>query len=705
MARLTYSISSRVLVVERAGFGSIAEADQCRAVASSAGQTWEEYKASKLLDLSAKLTGNPGLANSPMPSRVIAAARSGDNDWTRLNAPAKGKHGVTGHVHGGAIKPGYYVVGLPGSRHPDMGKLRERWIPVFFVPTRKLIYIHPGSLSEGCIVVTEMEKYFQIFQIVLDDGGGTLQVLPKGRIFTFSPGAQSLIQKSTIESPTGGGNSAVDTEKEVTCSHDGLIVSCSHSRGYRLALPDASLPPGSGPAAFEVVAGPKKKLDSITVETKVTKGPCASHKRLLKISGHGNIKLKSESQTKQTLDVSASDDYAATRVLANPMKYLWPSQARTRDYTVEVKSCDKRKNQSAVIRVYPDIKWEAGIGIKWEDKTKAGVDAAGTLKRKSSSGFAVDGNIKVTTDGDEPIEVKVEFERKLKETLKVLNTTKEIVDYVSGSLDKVCGDALSKKRSTEFTMTWPSIRLQGDWGYEEIHGTGAVGYGYGVRVAFDPLFEIKVEENILPFLLNWITTSAGAPGLGAFLNTILNHEYDGKRLAFENEAGIYLAMSGKISGEIGGSRRAGKEVKQANEAKTEVKAEIEASVRGAIKGEAKVKGKILCVEAGGGIEMGAKSSITGSYASGNDLHGPFYEGEIAWNGVKVWYYRFAYVHGDICALEEEPKEVVAGRSSKKSGEEKSLTVGPEAKNKVWDDKPIIEGHSWGTDGRVPVIHH
>ena len=112
------------------------------------------------------------LTSPSLPRPLVARAESGASNlpWDSGTRQV-GPHGTAGHVCGGPIPPGRWRVGMPGSRHPDGGRLRPDWIPVGPVPNRTHIYIHCGQRTEGCInvVMSEREIYDQIRGAIVSD--------------------------------------------------------------------------------------------------------------------------------------------------------------------------------------------------------------------------------------------------------------------------------------------------------------------------------------------------------------------------------------------------------------------------------------------------------------------------------------------------------------------------------------------------------
>ena len=112
--------------------------------------------------------------------RIFATGASGGANYYEFGRVRQvGKHGTKNHVHGGPIPVGKWPILKPGSPHPDGGALRPKWIPVGPVSHRTHIYIHPkGTLTEGCIAVDDPVRFFEIRQLLNNENGGTLFVIP-----------------------------------------------------------------------------------------------------------------------------------------------------------------------------------------------------------------------------------------------------------------------------------------------------------------------------------------------------------------------------------------------------------------------------------------------------------------------------------------------------------------------------------------------
>jgi hypothetical protein len=114
---------------------------------------------------------------------ILGLATSGcSNRWWDAAIQQRGAHGTPGHVCGGPIPPGLWRVHMPGTPHPDGGKLRPEWIPIGPIKgpsiRRTHIYIHPAySYTEGCIAVKDHAIYRQIRELVRAEGGGTIRVV------------------------------------------------------------------------------------------------------------------------------------------------------------------------------------------------------------------------------------------------------------------------------------------------------------------------------------------------------------------------------------------------------------------------------------------------------------------------------------------------------------------------------------------------
>jgi hypothetical protein len=89
----------------------------------------------------------------------------------------KGKPHSQGHVHGGPLPPGIYVVHTP-AHHPHLGLSARLDHPRFRPMGRDGFYIHGRGPhgSDGCIVPLDKTEFSNLMKALTKSHGGTLVV-------------------------------------------------------------------------------------------------------------------------------------------------------------------------------------------------------------------------------------------------------------------------------------------------------------------------------------------------------------------------------------------------------------------------------------------------------------------------------------------------------------------------------------------------
>jgi len=89
----------------------------------------------------------------------------------------KGAAASKGHVHGGPLPPGKYVVHTP-AHHPHLGLSARLDHPRFRPMGRDGFYIHGRGPhgSDGCIVPLDKAQFNDLMKALTDSHGGTLVV-------------------------------------------------------------------------------------------------------------------------------------------------------------------------------------------------------------------------------------------------------------------------------------------------------------------------------------------------------------------------------------------------------------------------------------------------------------------------------------------------------------------------------------------------
>jgi hypothetical protein len=88
-----------------------------------------------------------------------------------------GKASAIGHVHGGPLPPGKYIVSKPGH-HPHLGLSAKLAHPHFHPMGRDGFYIHGQGPhgSDGCIVPLQKSQFRDLMTALTKSNGGTLIV-------------------------------------------------------------------------------------------------------------------------------------------------------------------------------------------------------------------------------------------------------------------------------------------------------------------------------------------------------------------------------------------------------------------------------------------------------------------------------------------------------------------------------------------------
>ena len=434
-------------------------------------------------------------------------------------------------------------------------------------------------------------------------------------------GGSSSSKKDSNDSPT---KTKEEEKKSELCGNKTLTVQCKHGEGtYVLNVPGDK-------DSVQVIAGPEKKGHEITAKTKITKGPCPSHKGKVFEISDGDFKSKSDTECK--FDVFCSSQYKF-----DYFRNIWPYPASTQTYNVTATTCDTEDESSATVEVFPDIKWEASVSIGSTheiNKTKSSTE----LNSSKKDTFAVTGMIKVNIDGED-YDLSVNFQDYMEQALKILNTSKQMINYVSSALQHVGG--------VKLTILYPKFVIKGTWGYEEIKG-GLVDFGYALTLGLDPIIGIEGSVDILDPLCGLI------PTLGPIVQRI-------KRAAEKGVGGskatiaILITATGQIGGNLTVKRMAGnKSVSASGQVTGLVGIKIQGIVSGTL--------DLFLIKVGAGAEVGADSSITGTISCAGDQRGPYTQGKITWNGLKV--YALVYVSADLNTKPYKEKKKKAGKYSK-----------------------------------------
>jgi hypothetical protein len=486
-------------------------------------------------------------------------------------------------------------------------------------------------------------------------------------------GSTSVSGKPSTTAPSESLKSSVENNSstKVKCSHESLIVSCSHKgRGYRVTLPGTRAGSVNDPSVLQVISGVNTNKDQISCSTSLKAGPCSTHKdKILKFSGNDPISI---SNTKLEFETVADSNYSSNNIFRNqisPFKYIMPYSARYKSYWIWAESCDHSKSQRAEVQVYPDIEWDAGVKVGMEYQRSASYDKnSRTLERSvQDPHYSITGHLSVKADGNQK-DLILDFEEYIETALKIINATKSTVHYVSSSLDHI--------GAIDLKVLWPSISISGTWGYRELNGSGLVGYAYDATIALKPIIGLEAKADILEPIVNLI------PYAGPIINRARDIAREGigdDDIGVQADVAIWIGAEGSIEGEY-------TVTKYASNSNVKSTGKISDTIGIYIEGVAEAEFSILFVKAGASVKIGGESSITGEIIASGDEKGPYTDGEITWNGITVYYiehYEFKYNE----STRLRKRRAASGRMTKETSHEESAGIGSEEKKEYVLVKP------------------
>ncbi len=483
-------------------------------------------------------------------------------------------------------------------------------------------------------------------------------------------------------SKTPAGTVAQCPAAQQPCCFKTVTLACSHTkasselgasvRKYKLVLP---LRPGDkNPPQLHVLAG-HTHGDIITIT--VSGGSCKKGKSkwpgVMATPEAGGTEVVGTKELKldaRCTAISLQDDWPT---------YLWPLESPPNVYYIHPLACAGANRASALVKVFPNIKWEIEIMVNFggSEKAKSIQDRTYSVGvKQASKGYS--GAVKVTYDKT-TIDIGPQFEKYAKATLKLLDTIKQF----SGTL----GPILTKMGNVEIAVEYPKIGLTYTYQTLELEDNYGLDCSYAVTFKADPLFRVKAKTDIL----NWVLTVATGP-----LQTVLRKIKDKLASGVGSEGkvqakaklAIELTVSGGISGELKWEKRKGQAFKDASK-----EGFIDVSIPLTIEGIAEATLDVFILSAGAGVKAGAKTAIGAKLLAKQDdegKHGVYAQGQFRWEGIKVYY--AAYTKGGIKFDEppEEEHDVPRGTVTTQAGKGSNL----EGKKESSDECTLVEPHFW-----------
>lgn len=336
------------------------------------------------------------------------------------------------------------------------------------------------------------------------------------------------------------------------CVVQSIDVECDHlkeghkykaPRKFKLKLPAAkgAKPPTS---VLEIVAAGPGGADKVSTSISFAKPRCEKHvAHALMVTGPSfSKKLDAE---KSEVDLI----YGDVDIHGKLPGWLWPWNEKPVVYTLYPQACHSPAG-AIVVRVYPAV--EASISLEFaldtDDRATAKKELSAKAGRVETRGrpphtaWKLEFAVKVKY-GSRAVELKAEWEDKIKKLASVNLLVKRTIDTTSGYFFKYTGVTL--------LPVFPKLSLKYEGKFKEIEGSYRVGAEWSVMLKADPLIGLTVKVDIIKVLIRALGLVPGLLPLSQGLDKLrtLAEEHD---QVFE----ISVSFSGTISGEVGGKKSA-----------------------------------------------------------------------------------------------------------------------------------------------------
>jgi hypothetical protein len=459
--------------------------------------------------------------------------------------------------------------------------------------------------------------------------------------------------------PAPGADKKVGAVKETCpdqkkpCCFRKLVIACDHTKGskeigskprsYKLVLPPA--PNNTKPLEYHVLAG-ETEADKITVEMDadschhgVQNWPLA----VAMVDGKRNENRKEVRFDAVCPKLSVREKW---------MSWLWPLGQQCKEYPVFVEACEGTANTAAVVKAYPDVQWEVNLAVNFGGKGQSGgverenrKNAKVTETKKRSAPMPAFG-VKLTYNG-KSYELTREFSRTIESTVEVVKSIKELSETVAPIL---------RAGNVEVSIEYPNVGLVYTFKPVEIEDDYGLDWAYSLTLKADPLIAVQVETDIL----DWVLTIAGGGALGRLLTEIKRRAKEGfgkkgKGASVRIDVGIKLRARGEIAGELNWEKQARKKIHEATK-----DGKIECSIPVTIEGVAEAEAEWFVFSAGAGVKAGGKTAIGAKIHAGQEDVAPhrlYGQGQLFWQGIKVYYCAYAYGSVKIAAPPEDDVNV------------------------------------------------
>lgn len=407
-------------------------------------------------------------------------------------------------------------------------------------------------------------------------------------------------------------------EEPKECVTELLEVTCGHgSRSFQLIWPGETPPAVGVPATVLQVTAPPEESDRISAKISFKKDECMDH--FLNPLTVDTAEFDCATRTRLAFDARCDAHYDG--ILG--IRHFWPQPAILSIYTITVNACHPAAAEPVTVEVFPDIQWQASLTLGFQTERKTTEDPP-----VHESGLVLKGEISVTR-GASQLQVELEANAGLMKVFYMLNIFKRFSDYVMKGLCKLGG--------VELKFLWPTLKLNGSWGYQENPDTNAVEFPVDLTVGLDPLIGIEGKVDILVPLCKLMPLGIGL--VVAKLKKAADKGYgqDDDDVKAKATLAIWIQAEAKISGTLAFKQMLGQ---QEMATSGEVGGEVIVTIEGEVSGEISV----FCVKTAAGLKAGGRSKIHCKLAAAGDEEGIFCTGEFGWSGLT--FYAVAYANSE-----------------------------------------------------------
>lgn len=347
------------------------------------------------------------------------------------------------------------------------------------------------------------------------------------------------LDKEPVEVPEECVVSAIDVE----CDHLKEGHKYRAPRKFKVHLPAAK---GARPptGVLEVVAADRGNADKISTSITLARPRCDKHAaHALKVTG------PSLSRSFEADASSVDLSYGDIDIHGKLPGWLWPWNEKPVEYILWPQACHGPAGK-ILVRVYPAI--EPSISLEFaldtDDRATEKKEISARNGRVETRGrpphteWRIEFSVKVKY-GSRAVELKAEWEDKIRKLASVNLLVKRTIDTTSGYFFKYTGVTL--------LPVFPKLSLKYEGKFKEIEGSYRVGSEWSITLKADPLIGLTVKIDIIKVLIRALAAFPALLPLSQGLDRLYELARD-----HDQTLEISLAFSGTISGEVGGKKNA-----------------------------------------------------------------------------------------------------------------------------------------------------